>query len=223
MQPRMQSVFLPIVLLALLVAACGGGSGGGQQAATDTAQPTPVLEGVSKELIELLGRGTQVSYRATYVTASPEGEAGDSYVVFNKPPLTRIDTVPAGSTAPSSLVIGGGKETTTIACSGGPNVWKCSEIEPLGDSLLAAAGPIIFLRPADVTQVPVAEAQGRSIAGQATRCFRIGAEEQPGGAAEYCLTADGVALITSSQVGTVEATTYSTAVTDADFAPPAQR
>ncbi len=143
-------------------------------------------------------------------------------MVFNKPPLTRVDTLPAGSTAPSSLVIGGGKETTTIACSRGPNALKCAEIEPLGDSLLSAAGPIIFLGPADVALALVAEAPGRSVAGQATRCFRIGVEQQPGGAAEYCLTADGVALFTNSQVGTVEATAYSTAVTDADFAPPVQ-
>jgi hypothetical protein len=210
-----------IMMLGLLTGACGRG-GGNEQGDTETPQPTPVLEGASKELIELLGRGTQISYKITYRTASPEGEPGDSYVIFNRPPQTRIDTISAGSVAPSSLIIGWDKKARTISCAGGPSAWRCDEIEPLGDSLLAAAGPIIFLSPADVASFPVSEAEERTVAGQATRCFQLSAGQEAGGPAEYCLNADGVALFTSSQVGTVEASAYSMTVSDADFEPPAQ-
>ena len=222
MKPRRQLAFLLIALLALLVAACGGGSGGGRQAATATPGAPATLEGGSAELLGLLAQGLRATYRVTYGTASPDGEVGDGFVVYNRPPQTRIDTIAVGSSNATSLIIGGDQTTATIGCSGGPDQWACQTISPLGDSLLKAAGPIGFLSATDLQLFDVAKADNRAVAGQITRCFQLNPREGTGGTTgEYCLTADGVPLYTVSSSGTVQATEFSSDVSAEDFVPPA--
>lgn len=45
-----------------------------------------MLEGASKELIELLTLGLDVTYKNTPQTTTPDGQEGDTYIVINKPP-----------------------------------------------------------------------------------------------------------------------------------------
>ena len=219
MQPNLVRAFPLMVVLALVLAACGGGSGGGGQAATATPGASA---GASAQLLGLLDQGLRATYRATYKTASPDGEVGAGYVVFNRPPQTRIDTVAVGSSAATELIIGGDQTTATVGCVGGPDQWACESISPLGDSLLKAAGPIRFLSATDLELFDAVKADNRAVAGQITRCFQLNPREGTGGTTgEYCLTADGVPLYTVSSFGTVEAAEFSSDVSDEDFVAPA--
>jgi len=182
-----------------------------------------VLQGAAKDLVNLLNQGLTITYKINYETTSPEGEKGDAYVIFRRPPRARVDTIPADATQPSSILIGGDRTTTTVNCSGGPGHWRCVQIEPIGDSLLEAAGPIIFLTPVDLASFDVSQAVPRTVAGNDAPCYRLTPKTTgaSGGPAEYCLRADGVPLYTNSAIGTVEATAVSATVSDADFTAPA--
>jgi hypothetical protein len=211
-----------MVVLMLVAAACGGGSGGGQQAATATPGAPAALEGVSKELVELLTGGLDVTYKITYRTASPDGEEGDTYVVINKPPRARIDIISADASEPSSVIIGGDSNTETIGCSGSAEQWECSEIEPLAGSLVRAAGPFPFFSAADLQLFDVTESASRTVAGQDARCLRLIRKDQTTGDTEYCLSRDGVPVFIAAPFGTVETTEFSVDVSDQDFTPPAE-
>jgi hypothetical protein len=222
MRRAMKRGVLPIALLTLVVAGCGGGTDSKQPVRTETPVPTPTLEARSAQLLGLLAQGLRATYRVTYATVSPDGEGGDVYVVFNRPPQTRIDTIAVGSSNATSLIIGGDQTTATIGCSGGPDTWACLSISSLGDSLLKAAGPIGFLSATDFDLFDVVGADNRAVAGQTTQCFELRPREGTGATnTEYCLTADGVPLYTVSSSGTVEATEFSPDVSDEDFLPPA--
>ena len=217
---RPSTFFRTMAVAALLLVACGDGEEGARTAGTPP--PSLVLEGASAALVDSLTQGLSSTYKVTYETRSPEGEEGDTYIVFNKPPLTRIDTIPPRSSHPSSLLIGG-ESAAAVSCSGGPRQWECSEIEPVGDSLLTAAGPVVFLRATDVTSFDVREAEELRVAGQPTRCFRLSPRQgKKGDVAKYCLNPNGVPLYTSADFGIVEAIEFSAEVSDQEFVPPVE-
>lgn len=222
MRPNLVRAFLPMAVLVLVAAACGGGNGNEQKKATETGGATPILEGASKELFELLAGGLDVTYKATYQTTTPEGQEGDTYVVINKPARARIDIISADASEPSSVIIGGDSNTETIGCSGSAEQWECSEIEPLGGSLVRAAGPFPFFSATDLQLFDVMESESRAVAGQDARCLQLSPRDRASEDTVYCFTADGVPLYTASPFGTVEATEFSTQVVDRDFEPPAQ-
>lgn len=213
------------IVLALSLTACGSDDSGARPATPApgaTEGPTPVLEGVGAEFRNLLLQGLNATYKVTYRITTDQGIR--SVTVYNSPPLTRIhSTEPDGT---ESILIGGDRDIRPIACSDGPDEWRCAEIERLGDSLLRAAGPTLFLEPATLVQFQIDEREGRTIAGQETRCFLLtweppeGAEE-PADVLEYCLTPQGVPLYNAPVFGTVEAVEFSAQVSDGDFAPPA--
>ncbi len=183
-----------------------------------------MLEGAAAAFLDLLTEGLDSTYKVTYQTTTLEGDKGDTTIVFHRPPLTRIDTIPPESSVPSALIIGGDRDTLTVSCSGGPDQWECFEIEPLGDSLLIAAGPFVFLDAAEVASYEVNETEVRTIAGQSARCFRLVSQEAEAGEedVEYCLNDNGVPLYGAPLFGTVEATEFSTDASDEDFAPPVE-
>ena len=177
-----------------------------------TAAPTA---GSAGALIDLLNAGANATFRVTYRSTFPGGDECDQVTIFNRPPLTRVDVGPPGSTTPQSVTIGrnGG---ATVNCSGVPK-WECLQINELGSSLLAAAGPIILPGPSDFASGVVTEIAERTVAGQPTRCFDLTPPGESSKKLEYCLNAEGVPLYSTSTTGTVEATSISTSVTDADF------
>jgi hypothetical protein len=199
--------------LLLLAAACGGGNDSN----------SPELSGTASEFYDLLYRGLDASYQAAYQTTTPEGARGEAYVVYSKPPLVRIDTVPAGTLTADSVLMGGAADDQTIGCSGGPEAWECSAIEPLGDSLLRAAGPIGFLSKDDLSVFNVTRSpMNRSFAGQETTCYILApASGESAEQSEYCLTAEGVVLYSATPSQTSEATEFRAQVENADFTPPA--
>ncbi len=215
--------FLPaILLLVLLASACGDGEAVPSPNPT-VGGPTPVLEGAAATFLDLLTEGLDSTYKVTYQTTTPQGNRGDTTIVVHRPPLTRIDTIPSGSSVPSALIIGGDADTLTISCSGGPDQWECIEIEPLGDSLLIAAGPFVFVDATEVASYAVSETESRTIAGQAARCFRlIFQEAESGEEIDYCFSDNGVPLYGAPLFGTVEATEFSTDASDEDFVSPVE-
>jgi hypothetical protein len=227
------AVFLLTILVTVLAAgSCGGDGDRGiaspetTAAATDapsgTPLSTPVSGGASAILVDLFTSGLNATYTVTYETTLAEGSEGDRFVVFNRPPLTRIDTIPADSSEPFSLIIGGGG-AATVSCSGGPDQWQCFETEPLGDSLLFTAGPFVFLDTDDLASFDVSETEGRTLAGQPARCFRLRPRQgETDEELEYCLNSDGVPLFSAPLFGSVEATEVSLDVSEQDFAPPAE-
>ncbi len=218
----LKGFLLAIIVLVSLVAACGDDEVGPPPNATDQ-EPTPVLEGAGATFIDLLTQGLDSTYTVTYETLTPEGAKSDTYRVFYRPPLARIDSIPPDPSLPSALITGGDKDTVTISCSGGPDQWKCFEIEPLGDSLLMAAGPVLFLSAVDVAPFEVTETEQRTIAGQVARCFRLSPRERNTVEdIEYCLSKEGVPLYSALDVRTIEATEFSAVALDEDFLPPAE-
>ena len=182
-----------------------------------------MLEGAAATFLDLLTEGLDSTYKVTYQTTTPAGDKGDTTIVFHRPPQTRIDTIPPESSVASSLIIGGNADTLTVSCSGGPNQWECIEIEPLGDSLLIAAGPFVFLDAAGVASYEVSETESRTIAGQSARCFRLLFQEaETGEEIDYCFNDAGVPLYGAPLFGTVEATEYSTDASDEDFVSPVE-
>ncbi len=207
---------MPLLAAFMLFAAsCGGGSDG-----SGGQEPAPDLDETSVILLDLLAQGLESTYQATYRTETPEGDEHDKYIVLNKPPLARIDIVPPVD--PPSTIID--QETATVACSGSPDDWECSEIPALGDSIIAVAGPVgLFTSPADLALFDVVETDTRSIAGQDARCFQLNPREgEPVGAAEYCLSAAGVPLSVVGPFGTVEAMGFSLEVSDLAFIAPTE-
>jgi len=217
----MQLAFLPIAVLALLVAACGGGKGSEQKTPTATPGAPATLEGLAKDYYETVLRGYSATFKVTYETRSSDGTQGDTTVIYSKPPFSRRDTVPAGSTIASSTLISRGRDEKGISCSHDQN-WKCSAIDPLADSLLRTAGPVVFLEPTDLVSYTVTEEERRMIAGQDARCFKLQPKPPDEEPLEYCFNSNGVPLYSAPLFGTVEATEYTADVADDAFTPPAQ-
>jgi hypothetical protein len=231
----MAKVFLTIVAAAALGCAACGGSDEGGAAGVDTnfiVQSTPsaavtpsIIDDIAstpviveapaaQELLALFDRGLSATYMATYRAASLDGQPGDSYVVYNSPPFSRIDTLSPGESTPGSRIVAqaGGR---TAACSNSGSGWSCDEIDSLGSSAIVGAGGIVYPSAEDLATGTVAETEPRTVAGQQSRCLSL--RFAAGGASTYCLNEAGVVLYTEGDFGTVQADTYSTDVSQDDF------
>ncbi len=182
-----------------------------------TALASPVADTPATTLARLLNDGLNATYRVTYRTESPDGEAGDEVTIFNRPPLSRLDRGSPGAAQPDSTTIqrrGG----PAIVCSGSPD-WQCLQVSDLGPSIVVSGGPIFLPSADDFSSAVITELGSRIIAGVTAQCFSV-APADPSLTVEYCLDVDGVPLRSRSAVGTVEASSISSTVTDADFTVP---
>ncbi len=197
-----------------LLGACGGGS----ERADST--PTVDLSATAQAFLDLLEQGIGVTYRVTYQTTTPEGDPGDTFVVVNKPPRTRIDTVPSGPSEPRTAIVGGAADQPASGCAMEEGAWQCVEIDSFSGSVLKAAGPIAFLGAGDLGTFDAQETEGRTVGGQPTRCFTL-TPSGGGETSEYCLTESGVPLYADTPFRTSEATDFSADVSDVELEPPA--
>lgn len=232
----MTKVLLTIVAAAAIAsAACGGSDGGDDTPDVDAnfivastpsdavtpsiiddaaATPVAIETPAAQELLALFDRGLSTTYMATYRTASPDGEPGDSYIVYNAPPFSRIDTLSPGESTPGSRIVAqaGGR---TAACSNSGSGWSCDEIGSLGSSAIVGAGGVVYPSAEDLATGTLTETEPRTVAGQPARCVTL--TFAGGGASTYCLNEAGVVLYNEGDFGTVQADTYSTAVSQDDF------
>lgn len=160
--------------------------------------------------------GQRAVYRIRYDTRSDANVAGDSYIVFNRPPDARVDTVASGEHDPSLQVVvdSTGK---TIACSPGSSGRQCAPIQGFASPLPLTAGPIVFPAPDTFSSFMVIEVFPRAIAGAAARCFQLQSNASDATTAEFCFTIDGVPVYASGPFGVVEASELSSDVSNADF------
>ncbi len=216
-----------LILMLLFATACGGGGDKDDAQPTGAAQvtapsdATPALEGVSKEFADLLTQGLTATFKVTYETTAPDGALGDASIVYNSETATRIDTLPADVAETQSRLMRNG-EGDTVGCTGGPDAWSCTSIAPIGESLVATAGPVPYLNASDIALFDVSSSDARNAAGAATECFLLTPRNEGLTEHEYCFSEDGVPLYVRSSSGTTEATEYATEVSDQDFVPPAE-
>ncbi|MDP9237382.1 MAG: hypothetical protein M3P30_08305 [Chloroflexota bacterium] len=182
---------------------------------TDAQANAPAPSDRSRDAFAALWvAGQQATYRARYETSSASGEKGDSYVVFNRPPAARVDTIAEGAREPSSQIILD-LRGSTFACSFDGGERNCGQIKPFDRPLPLAAGPIIFPAAASFGSISVAEVDSRTIVGAPTRCFRVLAAGTAD-PADYCFSAERVPVYGNGPFGIVEASELSSA-SDADF------
>jgi hypothetical protein len=184
---------------------------------TDSTAASPVADTPGIALARLLNNGLNATYRVTYRTESPDGEVGDEITIFNRPPLSRLDRGSPGAAQPDSTTIqrrGG----PAIVCSASPE-WQCLQVSELGGPIITSGGPIFLPNADEFSSAAVTELEPRIIAGVAVRCFSV-APIDPSLTVDYCLDGDGVPLESKSALGTVDASSISSAVTDADFIVP---
>lgn len=169
----------------------------------------------AEELLALMNRGLTATYTARYESSSPEGDPGDSYVIHNRPPLVRIETI-APDTGETGLILVAQFGGRTASCSRENDAWVCLSIDPLGTTALIDAGPIIFPGADDLAGAEVRELPSETIAGQSARCVELVDPESEASAGQYCLNDAGVILRNSGDFGSVVAVEYAPSVESDD-------
>lgn len=184
------------------------------------AESSGTVEPVEEEAVAfvlLLNRALQETYKVTYLTTSPEGDEGDRYVIYNRPPLARIDLFARGSDEAMSLVASRGSGLT-VNCTRSASDWQCFEIDFSLAPLLIENGPIVFPELREIRATDLRETDARIFAGQTARCFELTTAESPQqGTLEYCFSPEGVVLYSSASFGSVEAIDIDSQVSDGDF------
>ena len=186
-------------------------------AAATSATPAPLR--TNDTFAALWIAAQQTPYKVRYETSLVNGDKGASYVVFNKPPLGRVDTIPSGASQPflQLFVDAEGKASRCLPAAGGR---QCVLIDPFATALPLAAGPIVFPPATAFGSYDVTELDSRAFAGTPARCFHLapttsGLEAE----ADYCFSSNGapVPVYGRGTFGVVEASEISSAVVDADF------
>lgn len=191
----------------------------GSKAQTATVQP-PLR--TNDTFAALWFAAQQTPYRVRYETSFANGDKGAGYVIFNKPPLGRVDTVPSGASQPFlQLFIDAEGKTSRCLPAGGQR--QCVPAEPFATTLPLAVGPIVFPPATAFGSYDVTELDSRVFAGTPARCFHLapttaGREAE----ADYCFSLNGapVPLYGRGTFGVVEASDVSSAVSDGDFVAP---
>lgn len=224
-------------VLVLVTLACGGGTaepspaataGAAATAAAATPTATPAPTPAAPAFLEVLKTAKLATYRVTYRWS---GTAGGTTVAgeqswYAKPPKSRFDistTVGGATTRVSAFVI----ESGTFVCiaGGGQNV--CLQ-QPTAQALQQNPGALAQGSIGDRPDQFDPNYEGtRTIAGQTAQCYavkpRTGTELFA--EARFCYNAQGVPLLIQSKGqgfdSLLEATAFSTSVSDSDFTLPA--
>ncbi|MDP2328599.1 MAG: hypothetical protein Q8M79_11015 [Dehalococcoidia bacterium] len=226
MNRRWSWVAVPLVLTALIGAACGGGDDDatGTPAATSPAGTAPATSDDPADLPALAGRMGGATFSAIYVlqTTGDEGDLTDGTWGWKQDASsnrTRFDIESEGETVVMIMTADEMLFCTEGACfsmagAGGmfPNLGEMltSEVDSIQEGATA-------------TTSEVTRAAGRTIAGIGADCydFRDTAENTTG---TMCYSPEGVPLFIETEspegVFKLEATTYGTSVSEADFEAP---
>jgi outer membrane lipoprotein-sorting protein len=229
----MTRVLIVLAVAALALAACGGAAApsgqapaatapAGGSAATSTAAAPTAASGPN--IADVLKAGKATTYKATYKwSTTAGGQTIDSEQTwYYKAPNSRFDfsAGPGASFSIFSLADG------TYLCTSAGGTSFCQKSagrsafgqNPAADFALQLQG--------DPTKFNAAFTGSQTIAGQQAQCYNV--KSLAGGAfgdVSTCYSSNGVPLKTTITAQgtsvTMEATAFSTNVTDADFALPA--
>ena len=230
----MRAIFGALATIAL-VAACGGGA----STATGAATPAPATSGATAapaattaaasarpstpSFLDFANAAKNAQYKVTYkVTASGGGEArAGEQTWYVKGPLSRFDFKTAeGSISAFDLADG---YYTCLSGGGGPaTCFSAPKDQALGMNQAAAFDIAVRDTPGQLDPTY----QGvQTIAGQSGQCFLVKGAVLGGGEYRTCYTTSGIPLLISTKDRgseyTMEATAFSTSVSDGDFKLPA--
>ena len=238
---KLFAVLLAVGLLALAAAACGGDGGGGGGGDGDE---TPAADGGNgngdgdgdgdgdglSDLGSLAAASAEgVIARVTYkITTEGDGDTSEmEWVLVQRPPDSRIEisSSEAGEEFRTIIISVDGKSYVCFAL-GGEESCLVSEEEEAGAE--ASSLDLLFDIPSAIAEgaegVFIGDPSQRTIAGLDATCFTIGGGLVDLDEGEICFSDGGLLLYLQSEVGgissTIEATSVSTDVTDADFEPP---
>lgn len=233
------------LLFALLAAACDGGDEGEPTEARETpaAGETPAedetppadgggdeggaglqeLETLAEEAVE--GATGKVVYR---VTTALEGESVEQeWVIAQRPPDTRFEiaVTEAGEESRSIFINTGGK---SYICTSGGGEESCLGTTTEQVEAGEEAFSFFFDTPQELAEevedVDLVDKSERQIAGVDATCFTVRSGLLTLAEGEICFSEEGLLLFLRGEAEgegfTVEATSVSTDVTDADFEPP---
>jgi len=188
--------------------------------------PPPPAPAQAPSFLDVIGAGRQASYKVVYkITGTSGGQAmtGDQ-TVYAKPPKMRVDMNFAGGGGSMYNLEDGSYMCTTM---GGANT--CIKM-PKEQAMQQSQGAQSMERVQSNPNQYETTSQGpRQIAGQQAQCY--GLKPRPGGPADFtegtfCYASQGVPLFTQVKGQgtdmTMEATSFSASVADADFQLPAQ-
>jgi hypothetical protein len=232
MNRRWSWIAVPLVLTALVGAACGNGDDEAEVPAPEspaatTPAPTPAADapaasGEPVDLAMLAGRMGSATFSAVYElqATGDDGELMDGtwgWMQDGRANRTRFDIEAEGETVVMIMTA-----DAVLFCSDGACFSMATDGGPfpnLGEMLTSEVDSI----QEDAATSEVTRAADRTIAGVQAECydFRDTAEDSSG---TICYSSDGVPLFIEAEsadgVFKLEATTYGTSVSDADFEAP---
>ncbi len=222
----LRTSLISISLAALLAMACSSqsaesppsGAASGSQSAAPTTAPTQVAP--TAGFGDMMRGAKNVSYKATYkVSGTASGQSiSMEQTTYQKPPKMRTDmTLAQGGTSMFML-----EEGMFMCTSVGGNK-TCMKLPAAQSDQATEAQNEMTSKPENFDATP---AGTRQIAGQSGNCFNVKPKQKGSfDQATYCLTSSGIPLFTqikgSNVEMTMEATSVSTTVSDADLQLPA--
>jgi hypothetical protein len=227
-----------LVFAFVIAASCGGnatpaGTTGGAAATSSAVATATAATGASAgspSFLQILSSAKASEYKVTYkltATGGSEAFSGEQSWYF-KPPKARFDfsSSASGQTATVSLYA---LPDGTFMCFGGAGQAQCIGMSGLDTALQqnpAALYQEAFIQHPDQFSGVLVET--RQIAGQQAHCYDVKAGTAAAGLTDgrFCYSAQGIPLLQRFGVQggtwTMEATSLSTTVPDADFTLPAK-
>lgn len=201
--------------------------------ATDVApkeQSAPASKPAEPSFMDIMNSGKQAAYKVTYrISGTSNGEKmSGEQTWYVKPPRSRMDFSLSGTGAAgnASLYLLGDGVVMCSKAEGATTCLKMPKTQAMQQNQGAMAQEQVQEKPGDFDM----QYQGtRDIAGQQGQCFAL----KPKGSIQagftegtFCYSKQGVPLLTQSKGQgfemTMEATSFSASVTDADFKLPAE-
>ena len=223
---------LGICAIAILLAACGGAAAPSAQGPVSTTAAAATAQGATAapatasgpNIADILKAGKLSAYKVTYkwtITAGGQTQTSEQ-TWYYKAPKARFDF----SAGPGAVFSVYTLEDGTYVCTGAGGQTFCQK-GPAGSGLDANPAASFGLQLQDHPEQFNSSFQGtKSIAGQTAQCYGVKALTGTAfGDVTSCYSSSGVPLLTQmkspGQEFTMEASSFSTSVTDADFKLPA--
>lgn len=198
-----------------------GAPTGTPAATAASATPEPTAE--RDALLDLIRSGELPAYKITYAVTTA-GAAGPASLVgwtqVHSPPRFRSDLTArdAGKTQTIITIL---TEDAYYLCMDAEGQQACFEFATAEDAAMIQTAQAPQPLPEDVESWSFAHLETRTLAGVQARCYEMSDAAAAGQSATACYSVEGVPLyIRTTSEGvelTMEATSYTTAVSDADF------